>query len=685
MKHKRKLFYLLFSLIIVISSILIVSCNDSGEPSITPTETEALKVPTNIKIDTRILTWNAVENASGYVVDFNGTERTVEDTALDLHFYIEGGRCYVKVKAIGDNINYSDSEWSQATNFKLSERVATGYDENTFYYTLLEDGSGYELTRAKKTDNNLDGEVIIPDYFCDYPVKRIGDYAFTLKGYAADFYISGASNTVTTAIKLPTHLESIGKGAFACIANLTEIVIPDTVTEIGEKAFSGCKQLTRVVLPKNLKIIPDCCFENTALSEISLPEVLEEIGVKAFECQYYENINGIVHITSKLSSIVVPNSVKNIGNRAFYGRENLKYITLPDTVEEFGEETFHETKWYNEHPDGMVLLGVGECYLYEYKGEIPGDGVIDTLPSNIKGLCPYAFRGTNLTKIVIPDGVKFLGEFALAYAENLSEVVLPSDLETIKSLTFAGATGLKNITLPQNLKTIESSAFTGSGLERIVIPETVTVIERLAFYDCKALAEVILPSTLTRIERNTFSGTKSLKAIVLPESLTYIGESAFYGSGIEKITVQKHVKTIENSVFNSCKALTEINLPEELLSIGDSAFRNCSALKEIILPSSLESIGNYAFNNCVALKEIILPASLKSIGSPIIASRATMFQGCESLTHIYYDGAFDKLTSITKDVDFPNELVYTYAAQKPEAPGNYWHYVDGKITVWTYE
>ncbi len=419
-----------------------------------------------------------------------------------------------------------------------------------------------------------------------------------------------------------------------------------------------------MVLPKSLKVIPNQCFMNTALTEINLPDTLEEIGIGAFGCTYEEATKYTVttHINSALSSIIIPSSVKSIGNSAFYGRENLRSIILSDTVENLGVTVFHDTKWYNEHPDGMMLLGIGECFLYEYKGEIPNGGVIDALPSNVKGICPYAFKDTNLTKIVIPEGIKLVGEYALAYAENLSEVVIPSDWETIRSFTFSGTDSLKAITIPANIKTIESSAFVGSGLERIVIPESVTVIDRLVFSDCENLTEVILPQTLTRIEADAFHSTPRLKAIALPENLTFIGNMAFAVSGIEKINIPKNVKVIGYSCFASCKSLREINLP-----------------------SGLTSIGNYAFTNCKALKEIVLPASLESIGEPIVGLRATIFKGSEALTHIYYEGNRAKWALITKDVDIPSELVYAYSETQPETEGKYWHYVDGKPTVWNEE
>ena len=115
----KRTFYLLLLFLILISSILIVSCNDSGEPSGSPIET--LDAPTNINIDKRIVTWNAVENATGYSVRFANVEYETVEPAFDLHFHGDGGTYEIKVKAIGDGKSYCSSDWSEAANITLSE------------------------------------------------------------------------------------------------------------------------------------------------------------------------------------------------------------------------------------------------------------------------------------------------------------------------------------------------------------------------------------------------------------------------------------------------------------------------------------------------------------------------------------------------------------------------------------
>jgi hypothetical protein len=510
---------------------MIVSCNNSEKPAITPIET--LDAPTSINVDKRILTWNAIENASGYLVSFENVEYETTEPTLNLDFQIDGGEYDVRIKTIGDGENFRSSDWSEAVTFTLSERVTVGYDETGCKYTLLEDGSGYELTDATRS-SALKGVFTVPDYFEGYPVKRIGTAAFFRNVMGFDYFTEAYCNVVTTGVKLPSQLESIGVDAFYGLVRLEEIVIPDTVTEIGDGAFEGCTRLTRAVLPKGLKVIPKGCFNNTALNEINLPDGLEEIGSSAFSCTYEEHQFGQIeykkgsctfsepnmvmcHINSELSSVVIPSSVKHIGHHAFSGREKLENFVIPSTVEFIDGRIFDETKWFENQPDGFLFIGEGNCFLYGYKGEIP-NGVIDNIPSHVTGICGFAFEKSNLKKIVIPDGVKLIGEYTFRNCSDLSEVYLPSDLENIPGSSFFCTPSLKSITLPKTLTQIGVLAFYDSGLEKITIPGSCKTIGNGAFLHCINLSEVVLEEGIETIGAMVFSGT-AVKNIVWPKSL----------------------------------------------------------------------------------------------------------------------------------------------------------------------
>ena len=586
-------------------------------------EPTLLQVPQNIAAENRVVTWDIVENATGYLVEFAGTKYEVEDNRFELYFFTGQGNKYIRVKAIGDGVKYDDSNWAAET-IKISALTQNGYDEKGFEFTLLEDKSGYELSCGNA---NLKGNITLPGNFEGLPVKCIADNAFNPQVGSSGFIF----NRVTTGIVLPKGLKSIGQRAFNQLTELKEIVIPDTVTEIGTDAFARCFNLTNVKLPRNLKEIPERCFLDTKLSSVVLPDTLEIIGAGAFA------VNLVGHYGyegSELSSVVIPASVNYIGADAFKQCEKLKDISFVDpyNLEWIGSYAFSKTAWYEAQADGLIILGDILC---EYKGTMPENYEL-TIPSTIKAIVGNAFSyQINLRKVTIPTGVRLIGDIIFGGCSGLEEVSLPSDLKSLPAGTFGSTTSLKSISLPDGLTEIERAAFSGSGLESIVIPSSVKTIGDLAFYGCESLTEIVLPDGLTEIGREVF--TKS--------------------------------------------GLKSINIPSTVKKIGYSAFWRCKSLTEIALPDGIEYIGNYAFEECTSLTEIVIPAAVKELGIEVFIRCENLtsiyYEGTSQQWNalVAVNGATDGMSSST--------TVYFYSETEPTESGNYWHFDgNGKPLKW---
>ena len=623
--------------ILCLAALSLVFGACAAEAAATP-----LSAPQNLRMEGKILVWDAVEHAAGYVVRLQNKEQEIEGTSFDLSS-LAVGTYAVRVKAYGDGGKYTNSDWSRFS-YTAEEVVARGYDELGYRYTLLEDGTGYSIHRGKANTFKME-KIVIPAYYRGLPVKCIEEGGFSkyekidsggliMEGLAPLPYRGAYLNEVTTELVLPDTLEEIGPWGLAGMSKVESVVIPDSVTKLDDKAFYGCVNLKTVKLPAGLKEIPYGCFEACGLTELSLPEGLERIGGRAFSVkntsfssgsesvkQSYIEPNTIIieippsqnlpYIEQYYTDVVIPASVKEIGINAFCGCRRLKNITLEGVPETIEKDAFDDTAWYHAKADGPVYLG---NILVDYKGTMPEDYTL-YIPATVKGIAGGVFwNQRNLKSVIISDGVRLMGREIFRGCSALSEIRLPSDLTKIPDETFSGCIGLSQIDLSANVAEIGEEAFMYTGLIRFVVPDRVEAIGDSAFEGCKALEEIVLPA-----------GLKS------------IGKCAFWG----------------------CESLGQIVLPAGLKSIGRNVFRNCKKLREIVIPASVEYLGNFPMSNCDALE-------------------AVYFEGDERRLKI----VLEQVEENEHSTHFSEATVYFYAETLPAKTGNYWHYADGVPAVW---
>lgn len=162
-------------------------------------------------------------------------------------------------------------------------------------------------------------------------------------------------------------------------------------------------------------------------------------------------------------------------------------------------------------------------------------------------------------------------------------------------------TGIEAIVLPKGLKEIGNSAFYNcTSLKSITIPSTVQSVGIGAFYGCEQLETAIIEADLTEIPELMFYLSKSLKTVNLPESIVSIGADAFNGCPLQMdngiLVIPSNVKTIGERAFStSTSNITSIQFPEGLEEIGESAFYNIKKIREVVLPSSLKKMNDSPF------------------------------------------------------------------------------------------
>ena len=282
-----------------------------------------------------------------------------------------------------------------------------------------------------------------------------------------------------------------------------------------------------------------------------------------------------------LKSLVIPDSVTNIGDYAFWGCKSLKSLVLPDGVTSIGDYAF----------DGCCSL---RCVVIS-------DGV--TRIGN------YAFWGCkSLKSLVIPDSVTHIGNGAFNACSSLKSLVIPASVGNIIGNPFSGWNGELKCLSPyfiyDNKVLFDKDkskiiAFRDRNTTSYVIPDSVSCIEFGAFWNCHSLKRLVLPDSVSSIGESAFEDCTSLSSLVIPEGVTSIGHCAFRGCySLSNIVIPNGVTSIRGCAFDGCKSLNSVVIPDSVTSIGYWAFQFCSSLNDIIIPDSVNSIGDGAFWGC---------------------------------------------------------------------------------------
>ena len=327
------------------------------------------------------------------------------------------------------------------------------------------------------------------------------------------------------------------------------VVIPDGVTIIGKAAFRKCKSLTDVTIPNGVTSIGDYAFDGCmSLTDIAIPNGVTDIGFSAFAwCQ-------------GLTSVNIPDSVASIGDSAFCGCGSLKSMSIPKRLK-------------------AALKDFRFIEKLEYTGS-SGSGKTDSSADDfvIKNGVLTKYTGYD-SRVVIPDGVKSIGEEAFAFCENLTGITIPDSVTSIGEDAFKVCKRLVDVTIPGSVTSIGKSAFWEcKSLKSVNLPGSMTRISAITFADCKSLTSVTIPDSVTCIDNRAFSGCSSLTSVSIPNSVTCIGQEAFARcESLTNITIPDSVTNIDGSAFADCKNLTSVTIPKRL----KPAFKEYKSIKEI--------------------------------------------------------------------------------------------------------
>ena len=317
--------------------------------------------------------------------------------------------------------------------------------------------------------------------------------------------------------------------------------------------------------------------ESQPSGDITIPEVANGYTVIRIEAFAFEN--------AAITSVVIPNSVKNIGPDAFFQCADLRFVKLSNQLTKIESETF----MYCE----------------------------------------------NLMSIDIPEGVTSIGDYAFACCKQLKEAIIPSSVEHFGECVFWNTGFTSPPKLPDNLTTIPKGMFYDcTQLTSIEIPQNITRIGDTAFGRCP-ISEIEIPASVVHIGVASFANCKNLTNLVIPDNVTAIDFNAFKGcSNLKTVTLSNNLSSFSEGIFSECTSLESISIPSGVKSIGLSAFESCSSLRSISIPETVERIDNRVFYGCSSLTQIFIPKSVISIET---YNNWPLLYACNSLTSIIVD------------------------------------------------
>ena len=338
--------------------------------------------------------------------------------------------------------------------------------------------------------------------------------------------------------------------------------------------------------------------------------------------------------------------VVGIGDNAFYNMTGTE-VTLSEGLTYIGAGAFgYSTCKTIEIPASVTRLD---------KEALHGDFTSITFAegSKLESIGDRAFRGCDITSLILPSTVKSLGHKVFQACDSLVSVEIPASVTEIQTDTFdeyfdADANeGSGNVTFAEGsiFKLQDGVLYDSENLirvldwqENVVVPEGIKYIGADAFNaystqtpnNMETLKSITLPESLVSIGKNAFQACKALESITIPKNVSEIGGGAFSNcSSLATAEILGPVKELTGTtgVFLGCAALKNVTLPDTLTNIGTGTFNGCASLEKIDLPAGLTEIGREAFNGCESLKEAIIPDGVTEIPS-------YAFTGCLALEKV---------------------------------------------------
>lgn len=379
--------------------------------------------------------------------------------------------------------------------------------------------------------------------------------------------------------------------ALSCTHNVECLDFTNLRSTFSDYAFQGCTKIKIVKYSRYWNSTGWYLFKDCAnLKNIEFPENYVGNGITKFE-------TGSFRGCSSLEEIIIPQTVKSIGNQCFYACGSLKTIKIKATV----PPSAGESSFGNQFNFAKLIVPKGT--LQDYKTSAGWNLFSNIEEDNEDVSIDEKVVSQNVSII---DGVLY-SEMPIEEIGRLKASVLSKniDLTSIKKAILSGYINSDDANFLNALATTYS-------LSEIDFSSLHSSFGGFAFQGCTKLTTVNYSKYWNSTGWYLFEDCSNLTNVQFPNE--------FEGNGIT---------LFETGSFRGCTSLEEIVIPTNVSSIGSQCFLLCHSLRSVkFLGSSIRNIDKGAFEGCYSLETITMPSSMTLIGE-------RCFEGCPKIKEIH--------------------------------------------------
>ena len=328
---------------------------------------------------------------------------------------------------------------------------------------------------------------------------------------------------------------------------------------------------------------------NGSGGNIIVPSVINGYSVKGIDHYAFSPPPGN---PNPITSVVIPDSVTNIGASAFLDCSGLTNAVISTNVTELSIEVFGFS--------GLTSF---------------------IFPSGITSIDGGAFDNClSLTNVVIPNGVQYIGDYAFNDNYSMTSVTIPDSVTNLGDWSFEGCLNITNLIIGNGITSIAPATFAWCPkLTTVSIPDSVTNIGTTYYYSafsgCPALTNITYGSGLgINVGNLRFSGSPNLAFITVSSNNPVL-------SSRDGVLFDKSQATLLQCPIGKTGIYT---IPNTVTSIWKNAFLNCIQLTDIGVSGDINNIGGTVFTGCSGVTNIIIYEGVSSILSGL-------FYGCTNL------------------------------------------------------